>query len=316
MVCCPIFVRPHASIDAPDHNSSDGPVLLEMMSITTVQNLASQTRCLVKNVSSGLVPTGQKAFRFDNYDPVTPKTNVVPTNREDRFVTTRVGISLPVLYLKNINQSNTTVQELMSLPQNIDNTDLKQDDSLSQIPEMCMFALTVSIVEPKNIKEAMADSAWIEAMQDELHQFDRLNVWELIDKPFGKMVIKLKWKRMDMKTAYLDGPLKEEVYVAQPEGFVDPDHPEKVYLVRKALYGLKQAPRACMMNYQILGVQRLFLKTLDHADCLDTRKSTSGGIQFLGDKLVSWMSRIKLQCNVFGREATCRYLQVVLKKWG
>ncbi|GKF59298.1 hypothetical protein Tco_0176084 [Tanacetum coccineum] len=41
-------------------------------------------------------------------------------------------------------------------------------------PEMCMFALTVSIVEPKNIKEAMADSAWIEAMQKELHQFDIL----------------------------------------------------------------------------------------------------------------------------------------------
>ncbi|GJU25947.1 putative reverse transcriptase domain-containing protein [Tanacetum coccineum] len=58
---------------------------------------------------------------------------------------------------------------------------------------MCMFALTVSIVEPKNIKEAMADSAWIEAMQDELHQFDRLKVWELVDKPFGKMIIKLKW---------------------------------------------------------------------------------------------------------------------------
>ncbi|GKG21445.1 hypothetical protein Tco_0384040 [Tanacetum coccineum] len=58
---------------------------------------------------------------------------------------------------------------------------------------MCMFALTVSIVEPKNIKEAMVDSAWIEAMQDELHQFDRLQVWELVDKPFGKTVIKLKW---------------------------------------------------------------------------------------------------------------------------
>ncbi|GJR04607.1 retrovirus-related pol polyprotein from transposon TNT 1-94 [Tanacetum coccineum] len=68
---------------------------------------------------------------------------------------------------------------------------------------------------------------------------------------------------MDVKTAFLNGPLKEEVYVAQPDGFVDPDHPEKVYLLRKALYGLKQAPRAC----------------------------TSEGYQFLGDKLVSWMSK-------------------------
>ncbi|GKG07108.1 hypothetical protein Tco_0330077, partial [Tanacetum coccineum] len=51
-------------------------------------------------------------------------------------------------------------------------------------PEMCMFALTVSIIEPKNIKDAMADSEWIEAIWEELHQFDRLQVWELVDKPF------------------------------------------------------------------------------------------------------------------------------------
>ncbi|GKE91153.1 retrovirus-related pol polyprotein from transposon TNT 1-94 [Tanacetum coccineum] len=110
---------------------------------------------------------------------------------------------------------------------------------------MCMLALTVSIVEPKTIKEAMDDSAWIEAMQEELHQFDRLQVWKLIDKPFGKNVIKLKWlwknkkeedQTMDMKMAFLNGPLKEEVYVAQPDGFVDPDNPKKVYLLRKALY--------------------------------------------------------------------------------
>ncbi|GKG22276.1 retrovirus-related pol polyprotein from transposon TNT 1-94 [Tanacetum coccineum] len=69
-------------------------------------------------------------------------------------------------------------------------------------PEMYMFTVTVSIVEPKNIKEAMVDSAWIKAMQDELHQFDRLNVWELVDKPFGKMLIKLKWLWKNKKDEY------------------------------------------------------------------------------------------------------------------
>nr|GEZ66447.1 retrovirus-related Pol polyprotein from transposon TNT 1-94 [Tanacetum cinerariifolium] len=169
--------------------------------------------------------------------------------------------------------------------------------------KMCMFALTVSRTEPKNIKEAMTDSAWIESMQEELHQFDRLDIWELVDKPLCTNVINLKWlwknKRdekntviqnksrlvakgyaqkegvdfeesftlvarleavrlfiayaahksftvyqMDVKTAFLYGPLKEEVYVNQPDGFVDPYHPDKVYLLKKALYGLKQAPRA------------------------------------------------------------------------
>nr|GFD50461.1 Gag-Pol polyprotein [Tanacetum cinerariifolium] len=56
-----------------------------------------------------------------------------------------------------------------------------------------MFMLTVSRTEPKNIKEAMADSAWIESMQEELHQFDRLKVWELVDRPICTNVINLKW---------------------------------------------------------------------------------------------------------------------------
>ncbi|GJY93405.1 retrovirus-related pol polyprotein from transposon TNT 1-94, partial [Tanacetum coccineum] len=62
--------------------------------------------------------------------------------------------------------------------------------------EMCMFTLTVSRTEPKNIKEAMDDSAWIKAMQEQLHQFDRLDVWELGDKPLYKNVINMKclWK--------------------------------------------------------------------------------------------------------------------------
>ncbi|GKC55514.1 retrovirus-related pol polyprotein from transposon TNT 1-94 [Tanacetum coccineum] len=56
-----------------------------------------------------------------------------------------------------------------------------------------MYALTVSTIEPKNIKEAISDHSWIESMQDEMHQFERLDVYVLVPIPDGKNIIAVKW---------------------------------------------------------------------------------------------------------------------------
>ncbi|GJS05752.1 retrovirus-related pol polyprotein from transposon TNT 1-94 [Tanacetum coccineum] len=65
---------------------------------------------------------------------------------------------------------------------------------------------------------------------------------------------------MDVKTTFLYGPLKEEVYINQPDGFVDPYHPDKVYRLKKALYGLRQAPRAWYDELSKFLVSKGFLK--------------------------------------------------------
>ncbi|GKA59560.1 retrovirus-related pol polyprotein from transposon TNT 1-94 [Tanacetum coccineum] len=91
---------------------------------------------------------------------------------------------------------------------------------------------------------------------------------------------------MDFKMAFLNGELKEEVYVSQPEGFVDQDNPSHVYKLKKALYGLKQAPRAWYDMLSSFLISQQFSKDADHAGCKDTRHSTSGSAQFLGDKLM------------------------------
>ncbi|GKD45461.1 retrovirus-related pol polyprotein from transposon TNT 1-94, partial [Tanacetum coccineum] len=137
-------------------------------------------------------------------------------------------------------------------------------------------------LEPKNFKQAMTEPSWIDAMQEEIHEFERLQVktdefgrvlknkaisvtqvfrqeegidYEESFAPVARVeairifVANATNKNItifqtDIKTAFLNGKLKEEVYVSQPEGFVDQDNPSHVYKLKKALYGLKQAPHA------------------------------------------------------------------------
>jgi hypothetical protein len=171
----------------------------------------------------------------------------------------------------------------------------------SRLANFCEFYSFVSTLEPLKVEEALGDPNWIIAMQEELNNFTRNEVWSLVERPkqnmigtkwvfrnkqdehgvvtrnkaqlvaqgftqvegldFGETFAPLarlestnhdfKLYQMDVKSAFLNGPLQELVYVEQPPGFEDPRKPNHVFLLHKAL-GLKQAPRAwyeCLKDF-------------------------------------------------------------------
>nr|GEY45711.1 Gag-Pol polyprotein [Tanacetum cinerariifolium] len=195
----------------------------------------------------------------------------------------------------------------------------------------------------------MVDSAWIEAIHEELHQFDNLQVWKLVDKPFGKteegidfeepfaLVARLEAIRffvayaahksfliyqMDVKTTFLNGLLKEEAkytleilkkhgmekrnivgtpMATKPKLDADlsgnlVDQTDYRSKIRSLMYLTSSRPDIVQAYLKDSGFELTAILDANHARCLDTHKRTSGGIQFLGDKLVSWMSK-KQDCT-------------------
>nr|GEV41163.1 retrovirus-related Pol polyprotein from transposon TNT 1-94 [Tanacetum cinerariifolium] len=214
--------------------------------------------------------------------------------------------------------NSSTSAAASSSSQNVDPSNM-HTKQLRSNGDMCMYALSVSTMEQKNVKEAMTDPAWIDSIQEELLQFKRLDVWVLVPAPDNISPLTLKWLfknkhdeeqtviqnksrlvvrgyrqeegidfegsfalvarmeairiflayaahksftvfQMGMKTAFLHGSLKEDMYLCQPEGFLDADHLSHVYKLKKALYGLKQAPRAWYDELSTFPLQNHFFK--------------------------------------------------------
>ncbi|GJX74327.1 retrovirus-related pol polyprotein from transposon TNT 1-94 [Tanacetum coccineum] len=113
--------------------------------------------------------------------------------------------------------------------------------------------------------------------------------------------------QMDIKTAFLNNELKEEVYVCQPEGFVDPDHPTHVYHLKKALYGLKQAPRAWYDTLSWFLLDNKFSKgAVDPT--LFTRKTGKHIllVQIYVDDII-FASTDPKECDIFSNEMSSKF---------
>ncbi|GJV20080.1 retrovirus-related pol polyprotein from transposon TNT 1-94 [Tanacetum coccineum] len=225
-----------------------------------------------------------------------------------------------------------------------------ENNEIINIKESKSHPLDNVIVEPKNINEALKDESWVMAMQEELNQFISNDVWELVSNPMNMTIIGTKWVyrnkldengvvsrnkarlksirlllayacaldfklfQMDVKSAFLNGYINEEVYVAQHLGFIDFAKPNHVYRLKKALYGLKQAPKAWIPKPLTLkrlkvsshtkgtthlglwypkgsGIETIVYADSDHTRDYVDRKITSGICMFMGCCLTSWFTK-------------------------
>nr|GEV77493.1 copia protein [Tanacetum cinerariifolium] len=260
----------------------------------------------------------------DDLGKIKPKADIrvfidySKTSRGFRIYNRRTKKIMDIIHAPSIETTSDEQTSLISLPEadELHQEDYANFDGISQQEEGIDF------------EESFSHVARLEAVRMFIAYAARKNITIF---------------QMDVKTDFLNGPLKEEVYVSQLEGFIDLEFPNHVYRLKKALYDLKQTPRGIMYltasrpgiayatflcaRYQarltikhLKEVKRIFrylrqfynkglwyskdfgfelitYSNADHAGCKDDYKRTSGRLQFLGGKLVSWSSK-KHDCTV------------------
>ncbi|GJT68516.1 retrovirus-related pol polyprotein from transposon TNT 1-94 [Tanacetum coccineum] len=204
----------------------------------------------------------------------------------------------------------------------------------------CLFADFLFEIEPKKVSEALKHPGCVDAMQEELNQFYRNKVWTLIPLPYGKIAIGSKWEegidynetfapvarmeaikiflafatymnfkvyQMDVKSVFLNGKLKEEVYVKQPPSFESSEFPDYVCKLDKALYGLKQEPRAWYETLFTFLIQNKFTRgRIDNTLFIYKSKGDVLVIQVYVDDIIFGSTSYKL-CKQFEKLMTKKF---------
>ncbi|GJY35453.1 retrovirus-related pol polyprotein from transposon TNT 1-94 [Tanacetum coccineum] len=218
-----------------DAKADIGPGLHSMTPATSssglVPNPVSQQPCILPKRDGW-----DRLFQpmFDEY--FTPPSIVVSLVQE--ATASRAVVLADSLVSTSIDQDAPSTTNVIGDPSRFVSTRKQlQTDAM-----WCYFDAFLTSVEPKNFKQAMTEPSWIDATQEEIHKFERLQVWELV--PFARIEAirifvansahkNMTIYQMDVKTAFLNGELKEEGYASQPEGFVDQDNPLHVYKLKR-----------------------------------------------------------------------------------